>query len=190
MEENWKLTSHSIQVKTSMHESIYFFTDSCNAAILIMQEFMPTGSTCALVCLKWYYLKISDSESTHLWIKPVSSPCTRTNMCIHTGVHTDTHTHTEKLLVLGCDKVCEFKILHTEILNVKNNILLLYKRTNVHKKSVYCDPSSTKCFSVFICVCYEKKYQSNVLLHFTKEILCHHYHYNIWHWIHPLYNIC
>jgi len=35
--------------------------------------------------------------------------------------------------------------------------------------------------SAFICVCYEKKFLSNVLLHFTKEILCHHYHYTIWH---------
>lgn len=77
MEENWKLTSQYIQVKTSMHDSIYpHHWHSCNAVILIMQEFMPTW---ALVCLKWYYLKMSDSESTHLWIKPVSSPYTHTH---------------------------------------------------------------------------------------------------------------
>jgi len=37
---------------------------------------------------------MSDSESTHLWIKPVSSPYTRTctNKCAHAGVH----THTQK----------------------------------------------------------------------------------------------
>jgi hypothetical protein len=67
MEENWKLTSQSIQVTSSMHDSIYsHHWHSCNATIRIMQEFMPTWSTCALVCLKWYCLKMSDSESTHL----------------------------------------------------------------------------------------------------------------------------
>jgi hypothetical protein len=139
---------------------------SSNAAILlIMQEFMPAQSTCTLVCLKWYYTKMSDSESSYLWIKQVPH---------------HHHTHTErKLLALWHYKAHEcLKFAHRNF-RISKTTHSLYKRTNVYKKAMYLQISSTKCF--FIYVFYEKTFQSNVLLHFTKEILCHHYHYTVLH---------
>ena len=105
MEENWKLTSQSIQVTTSMHDSIHSHQwHSCNAAILIRQEFMPTGSTCALVCLKWYYLRCQ-IQNQHIYGSNQFPPPTHAQT--HVGTHAHTHKHREKQPILRRDKVCE-----------------------------------------------------------------------------------
>jgi hypothetical protein len=181
MEENWKLTSQSIQVTTSMHESIYsHHWHSCNAAILIMQEFM-------CLCLKWYYLKMSDSESTHLWIKPVSSPYTRT--CTNRRSHTHTHTQREKLLVLRCVKVCECLKYCTQKFRMSKTTHTYYTREQIYIKN-QCTLTQVpqNVLSVFICVLWkEVPVKCTIAFHKRNTLPSLPLQY-LTLWINPLYN--
>jgi len=97
-----------------------------------------------------------------------------------TRVYTNTHKHTGKLLVLRCDKVCECLKYRTQKFRMSKTTHSYYTREQMYIKNwSTLTQVPQNVLSVFISVCYEKKFQSNVLLHFTKEILCHHYHYNM-----------